>query len=102
MIEQLKLAFIPQHSDSRLYESLVEIKPKFWVGSGYYGVKELVFYSTANDSEHVKDNEVGRIVFENFKTAYEFILNNKIKNFNIECGSYEKEIKQYKKERSKK
>lgn len=98
MCTQLKLSVIPDYKDSRLYENLKFKNGKFVSDSGYNTSKTLVFYNTNKRSEHVEKNAIMRIVFPDFRSAYEYILNNNIKNFNIDYGCYENEIKQYQKE----
>ena len=94
---QLKLGIISDYKDSRLYVSLTLKKNRF--------VKDdkmiLVFYNTSDQSAHVSKNELMHIVFPDFNSAYQFILDNKVINFNIRQGSYKKEIKQYQKELQK-
>lgn len=95
-MEQLKLALIPEYSDTRLYTSLVQDKTEnMLVGSGCSGPKELVFYNTSDPSSHTSKNEISRIFFPNFAAAYEFILTNRIKNYNFANGCYKAEIKEF-------
>lgn len=110
MSTQLKLSVIPDYTDSRLYHDLKKVRGKFVSNSGYNDSKVLVFYKSNEPSEydkknkimrtlvHVEKNKIMRIVFPDFRSAYEYILNNNIKNFNIDYGCYENEIKQYQKE----
>lgn len=51
---QQHLALIPYHKDSRLYEPSKEIAPKFFIGIGYEGEKELVFYNIDDAGDHIK------------------------------------------------
>ena len=97
---QLQLGLIPYHKSSRLYIDLIQDKSGRFIGSteGYDGQKILVFYNTFKPDDHTEKNEVGRIIFPNFRLAYEFIKANNIKNFNLEQGCYKQEIKQYEKE----
>ena len=110
MSAQLKLSIIPEYTDSRLYHNLQKVRGKFVSNSGYNDSKVLVFYKSKEPLKpdgknkimrtlvHVEKNAIMRIVFPDFRSAYEYILNNSIKNFNIEYGCYEKEIEQYQKE----
>lgn len=98
MTAQLKLSIIPEYADSRLYTEIVISKNCNWAADDYNNGKNLVFYNTTKASEHVTSNEIMSIKFPDFKTAYKFILDNNIKNYNIDSGSYKKEIKQYQKE----
>lgn len=97
MTGQLKLDIIPEYADSRLYTDLQFIKKnKQWISTaGYSGKKTLVFYNSDEPPEHFGKYEIMSIDFPNFKEAYEFILRNKIKNFNIREDCYKDEIKQY-------
>lgn len=89
---QLKLGIIPEYADSRLYIVHNIIKNRF-IDTGR---RKLVFYSKSDPSEHYSINELMSIEFPNFHTAYKYISDFKINNFNIRQGSYKEEIKQMK------
>ena len=93
---QLKLPIIPKYKNSRIY-IVFNFKNKRFIDTGR---RKLVFYKTENSSEHTGKNEVMSLEFPDFKTVYKFILDNEIKNFNIENDCCTKEIRQYKKESS--
>ena len=99
---QLKIPYVPANTyDTALYDFSVEDKKikNMWIDSGYNGYKSLVFYGKpANNGNYFEGEKLGDVIFANFRTAYEFIIQNKLKNYNLRCGCYEKEIKQYEKE----
>lgn len=97
---QCKIPFIPDNVyDTALYDFSIEDKKykNMWIDSGYNGYKDLVFYgkSPAGSDLYWEGKKLGNIIFPNFKTAYEFILNNKLPNYNLRCGCYKKEIEEY-------
>ena len=99
---QLQIPYIPNGTyDTALYDALIEDEKiaKKWVGSGYNGYKKLTFYGKPpQDDNYFEGKELGEVIFPNFRSAYEFIKNNNLKNFQLRAGCYAKEIKQYKKE----
>ena len=105
-MQQLKLQFnqypIPEEYDyANLYESCVQDKEsRIFIGSGYNGLKTLVFYNDKNTGKMWSKIECTDLEFINFAEAYYFILTNNIPVYNISQGSWEKEIQKY--ERSKK
>ncbi len=104
---QCKIPFVPSNVfDTALYDFSVEDKEykNMWIDSGYNGYKELVFYGKPpqGNNYYFEGKELGRIIFPNFKTAYEFIQNNKLRNYNLRCGCYKNEIKEYFKEQKQK
>lgn len=97
-MQQLKLQFnqysIPEEYDyANLYESYIQDKEsRIFIGSGYNGVKTLVFYNDKNTGEMWSRIENADMDFINFEEAYQFILANRIKVYNILHGSWQKEI----------
>lgn len=105
-MQQLRLQFnqytVPEEYDyANLYEGelIQDKKSKIYFGSGYNGKKTLTFYNDKNTGKMWSKIEGADLEFINFAEAYQFILTNNIPVYNMSCGSWEKEIKQY--ERSK-
>ena len=105
-MQQLRLQFnqysVPEEYDyANLYEGeLIKDKDSnIYFGSGYNGKKTLTFYNDKNTGKMWSQIEGADLEFINFAEAYQFILTNNIPVYNMSCGSWEKEIKQY--ERSK-
>ena len=97
---QLKLLFneytIPEEYDyANLYENMLIKDKNICFGSGYNGPKTLVFYNDKTTGKMWSQIEGADMKFINFEEAYNFIITNKIRVYNISYGSWEKEIKEY-------
>ena len=100
-MQQLKLQFnqysIPEEYDyANLYESYIQDKKsRIFIGSGYNGLKTLGFYNDKNTGEMWSRIENADMDFINFEEAYQFILANRIKVYNILHGSWQIEIQEF-------
>ena len=102
---QHKIPYIPAGTyETALYDYSIQSEEdsNMYISSGYNGYKNLTFYGKPPKKGYYFEGEkLGEIDFPNFKMAYEFILANNLTNYNIRCGCYKEEIKQYEKEKRK-
>ncbi len=70
-------------------------KSRIFIGSGYNGLKTLVFYNDKNTGEMWSRIENADMDFINFEEAYQFILANRIKVYNILHCSWQIEIQEF-------
>lgn len=102
-MQQLKLLFnqysVPEEYDyANLYENQYykDKETNIIFGSGYNGSKTLAFYNDKKTDKMWSRIEDADLEFINFAEAYRFILANNIPVHNISCGSWEEEIKEFK------